>query len=710
MSGDISDQSPPHDDAGIIPRLLHALFERLDSVPNSSPSGAQPESSVKVSFIELYNEELRDLFSADDGVKVKMYDGDVRQGQAATMVQGMEEKYITSASNGLKLLRHGSYKRQVAATKCNDLSSRSHTIFTVTVLTTRTLENGEEIVYSGKLNLVDLAGSENIKRSEAENKRATEAGLINKSLTALGRVINALVDKQKHIPYRESNLTRLLQDSLGGETKTCIIATVSPARSNLQETVSTLNYAFRAKNIRNKPQVNQLPKKMLLKEFTIEIEKLKSELIATRQRNGVYLTQEAYDGMNNEAESTRIVIQEQRDKMETMECNLKNKVQELFNLNNNFKAFKEDNEMTKVMLDNTKSTLEKTEAVLEHTKRSLFEEAFIRKQHQKTEEKLAVVGKDLISTLGHTTADINGLHTKLRRRSELHSINRQHWTDAQVQVSETTQLVEDRMDQLQSEQQALMGNLSSRMQSFIRDELLQLESAKTDLQEKSQLFCQTHAEVTTQTAQSRDEMNHVLQEVTSLREEVKSNVGAGLSNLGDAAQRISAGIMTEIEKFHTQLHSSYTALGQDFKTIFGDLVKELGGQRDEVKRLNRQISDANSKLAEENNNSIDKLQTLVTKEKTTRNQENKNLLLQIQELMEANANRQELRMQEVAKLPVQLRQAQQAHEKVQTGFVRGTDEWVQRSVEVGDKVAKSRDNIKKRIQSDFSVNRMLYLP
>ncbi len=121
---------------------------------------------------------------------------------------------------------------------------------------------------------------------------------INKSLLTLGRVINALVDRSAHIPYRESKLTRLLQDSLGGRTKTCIIATVSPAKSNLEETISTLDYAFRAKNIRNKPQLNSLfNKEMLLREFTAEIEKLKSELITTRQRNGVYLSNEAYEEM-----------------------------------------------------------------------------------------------------------------------------------------------------------------------------------------------------------------------------------------------------------------------------------------------------------------------------------------------------------------------------------------------------------------------------
>src|SRR6202000_1978637 len=124
----------------------------------------------------------------------------------------------------------------------------------ITVLTKRTTDSGEDYVSAGKLNLVDLAGSENIQRSGAENKRAAEAGLINKSLLTLGRVINALVDKSMHIPYRESKLTRLLQDSLGGRTKTCIIATLSPAKINLEETMSTLDYAAGAKNIQNKPQ------------------------------------------------------------------------------------------------------------------------------------------------------------------------------------------------------------------------------------------------------------------------------------------------------------------------------------------------------------------------------------------------------------------------------------------------------------------------
>ena len=132
----------------------------------------------------------------------------------------------------------------------------------------------------GKLNLVDLAGSENIGRSGAENKRAKEAGMINQSLLTLGRVINALVEHSPHIPYRESKLTRLLQDSLGGRTKTCIIAAVSPAKCNLEESLSTLEYAHRAKNIRNKPEVNQkMTKRALIREYVNEIERLKADLL-----------------------------------------------------------------------------------------------------------------------------------------------------------------------------------------------------------------------------------------------------------------------------------------------------------------------------------------------------------------------------------------------------------------------------------------------
>lgn len=360
--------------AGIIPRVLVDLFQRLDK--------EKGQYTVKISFLELYNERLRDLLSNENNGEeesIRIFDNNSNNSnnnnnnnnlnnntnllnpnnknlnkrhsisssnlsinqnlsqlrsksynstlisnfgdhQSSIMVKGMDEIYIKSAFEGLQLLTEGSLKRKVAATKCNDLSSRSHTIFTVTTNIVQIDEiSGEQFVKIGKLNLVDLAGSENINRSGAENKRAQEAGLINKSLLTLGRVINALVDHSQHIPYRESKLTRLLQDSLGGKTKTCIIATISPAKISMEETISTLEYATRAKSIKNTPQVNQsLAKDASLSTYINTIEKLQNDLRASRQKEGIYITQDQYDLY----ESNSILIDEQKMRIHNMEDQL----------------------------------------------------------------------------------------------------------------------------------------------------------------------------------------------------------------------------------------------------------------------------------------------------------------------------------------------------------------------------------------------------
>jgi kinesin family member 11 len=704
MSGDIVDQLPLPDNAGIIPRVLHSLFSRLDSLPNSPKSGNPPENSVKVSFIELYNEELRDLLAAEENPKLKIGDGDGKRGPTV-LVHGMEEKYISSFHHGIRHLRHGSHKRQVAATKCNDLSSRSHTVFTITLHMKKTLENGEEHLSTGKLNLVDLAGSENIGRSGAEYKRAAEAGSINKSLLTLGRVINALVDKSSHIPYRESKLTRLLQDSLGGRTKTCIIATLSPARSNLEETMSTLDYAFRAKNIRNKPQINPtFSKKTLLKEFTIEIEKLKSELIATRQRNGVFLTQENFDELTNESESRRLQIKEQRERIETMECNLRNKVEELFSLTSNFRNLKDDNETTRATLDSTKGLLEQTESVLEQTRKCLEEETYVRQQHEKTEARLVDIGENLINTVRSTTGDITALHSKLRRRSELHSANKRQWSDTQTEVSQITKLVESRLQDFRQEQELLVQRAQLRMREFIDAEQENETLARAALAEKSRSFQSLHNQVFSQNDQSKEELSRVLNEVTELREEVKNKVGEGLQDLGKAAERISAGIMTEIEAFGAQLHASYAGLGRDFKTVFDDLTKEIIEQREEIELLRTQMSNANTRLADETTESIQTLEGLLEKEKIAREQEQRDLMEQIQALVASKAQQQDARMQEIAKIAPRLGTIAEEHSLAASDFVQGNDALLERSVSLSGRIVTSRDAIKTKVQSDFSVS------
>lgn len=211
MQGDLEPtiMGNPSSHAGMIPRVLFRLFHQLET------SGV--DYSVKISFVELYNEELRDLLaqelsapsgsaqpmglggSKDTAGQLKLFDDASKKG---VFIQGLEEAPVKDVTDALALLRKGSERRQIAATKFNDHSSRSHSIFSITVHIKETSNIGDDLLKVGKFNLVDLAGSENIGRSGAENKRAREAGMINQSLLTLGRVINALVDRSSHVPYR----------------------------------------------------------------------------------------------------------------------------------------------------------------------------------------------------------------------------------------------------------------------------------------------------------------------------------------------------------------------------------------------------------------------------------------------------------------------------------------------------------------------------
>ncbi|KAI1448814.1 kinesin-domain-containing protein [Annulohypoxylon stygium] len=684
------------DDAGIIPRVLHSLFHKLDM--------EDTDSFVKCSFIELYNEELRDLISTEESAKLKIFDDTSRKGHATTVVQGMQESHIKNASEGIKLLQDGSLKRQVAATKCNDLSSRSHTVFTITACVKQTGEDGEEYVSAGKLNLVDLAGSENIQRSGAENKRAAEAGLINKSLLTLGRVINALVDRSSHIPYRESKLTRLLQDSLGGRTKTCIIATISPAKSNLEETISTLDYAFRAKNIRNKPQVNQrINKETLLRELTHEIERLRSELIVTRQRNGVYLTNESYEEMTAQSESRRIQNDEQAAKIETLESNLRNKGQELLSVTSNFMGLKKEHDAMKLQLDETKDVLDQTELVLQATRKSLAEETHLRKAHQHTEEQMHLVGGELIHTISKTVKDVGGLHAKNKRKSDLQSVNRTNWRSAQDQVSDVTSLVESRMEAFRSEQQQQMSSISARMHSFVQGELEKLTSTQSFLDENLELFAQSKRELMEQQNKSKDEMDNVLEEIKEVRDHIKERVGESLEAIATAAERIAEDVLSELGVFHDQLHHSYSSLGKDFKSIFEELLKHITSQKKESDALREQLQRAGETAVLSNSSISAQLQEVVNEERRQAAEERQKLLTQITSLINAQALAQESRLaNKASSIQQNVQENSTALEGSMSQYSEGMDKWNKKESQLLEEVASSRDILKAKLKDDWT--------
>ena len=178
----------------------------------------------------------------------------------------------------------GQKNRSVRETNMNAHSSRSHSLFTITVERSELGADGKPHIRVGKLNMVDLAGSERLSKTGATGDGLKEAAKINLSLSTLCHVISALTDpKSTYIPYRDSKLTRLLQDSLGGNTKTIMISNVGPADYNYDETMNTLRYASRAKNIQNKPRINEDPKDALLREYQDEVSKLKEQLMLIQQ-------------------------------------------------------------------------------------------------------------------------------------------------------------------------------------------------------------------------------------------------------------------------------------------------------------------------------------------------------------------------------------------------------------------------------------------
>jgi kinesin family protein 11 len=360
--------------------------------------------------------------------------------------------------------------------------------------------------------------------------------------------------------------------------------------------------------------------------------------------------------------------------------------------------------MTKMMLDGTKSILEKTEAVLDHTRKNLADETHLRKAHQQTEENLHAVGTDLLSTLGRTTTDIDGLHSKLRRRSHLHSTNRQHWASTQSQVSSTTRLVEDRLSALQEQQEKLIANLTQRMQGFVQDELQKLKDSQEMLQNKAEAFAKSQAEVNEQTSKSRDDVNAVLEEIKLLREDVKNKVGAGLNDLSAAAEKISAGILTEIDSFHTQLHTSYASLGRDFKTTFDDLVRHMNEQQAEAEQLRTQMSRANEELAQRNSASGDRMKALMEQEQEQQALEREALMSQISALINSTTKKQQDRVAATLdSVKVEFDTSQQVHSKENESFIAGSAAWSTKAQELVGKIVDSREHVKNKIKTDFTV-------
>ena len=266
MGPDINEESQK----GVIPNAIDHIFECIAA----DTTGA--EIQLGVSYMEVYREVIRDLLDPSK-VNLQVRDSPLK----GIYVEDLTYEYVTCKEDIVELLEIGQKARVTKSTSMNDTSSRSHSVFVLTVH--QKLPNGT--TKAGKLNFIDLAGSEKIAKTGASGDTLEEAKKINQSLSALGMVIKSLADGKPHIPYRDSKLTRLLQDSLGGNTKTTLLVNLSPADDNIDESVSTLNFAKRAKTIKNIVKVNE---QKSAEEMAAMIRVLQRDLDAARKEISVY--------------------------------------------------------------------------------------------------------------------------------------------------------------------------------------------------------------------------------------------------------------------------------------------------------------------------------------------------------------------------------------------------------------------------------------
>lgn len=317
------DVSISEEELGIIPRAVNHLFKGIEERRQAATEQGRPvpEFKINAQFLELYNEEVLDLFDTTRDLEARKQKSNIKIHEDANggiYTVGVTTRTVTSAAEMIQCLKLGALSRTTASTQMNVQSSRSHAIFTIHLCQVRVcspenndnetdnrLANNSEIdefeTLTAKFHFVDLAGSERLKRTGATGDRAKEGISINCGLLALGNVISALGDRSKrssHVPYRDSKLTRLLQDSLGGNSQTVMIACISPSDRDFMETLNTLKYANRARNIKNKVVVNQDRASQQISALRTEIARLQMELMEYKTGKRM-VGEDGLEGMND---------------------------------------------------------------------------------------------------------------------------------------------------------------------------------------------------------------------------------------------------------------------------------------------------------------------------------------------------------------------------------------------------------------------------
>ncbi|KAL8508898.1 hypothetical protein ACS0TY_016196 [Phlomoides rotata] len=610
-------------DVGVIPRAVQQIFDKLES--------EQADYSMRVTFLELYNEEITDLLASNEGLnfldeKTKRPLVLMDDGKGAVFVRGLEEEIVSSADEIYTILEKGSPKKHTAETLLNKQSNRSHSIFTIAIQIKESSFDGTELVRCGKLSLVDLAGSENILRSGAREARAREAGEINKSLLTLGRVINALAENSSHVPYRHSKLTRLLRDSLGGKTKTCIIATVSPSILSQEETLSTLDYAFRAKSIKNRPEVNQkLMKCTVIKDLHTQIDRLKQELHETRRKSGSYAehNQEATNKRLMELQELYLYQQQLtadlNDKLEITERELTETRRSFSSLEDRYRKAKEMYKDKETMIFNVVSSGK------ELTKKAL----------------------ELRSDLEGAASDVSSLFARIEHKNYLEETNRQNirsfYSQLVQQLEELNKAVADSATNQEQNWKVIQDNA----RSFLASKA----SAMNELSKKIENLKDTYASG--------------VQKLDGSAEELYQNSQLSLSRLSSELSSHTSSIMDLLKKSSSDADSTNNGLKTDLNNLgsrINAFIKQQQENHVRTYQTTRSISDSllnffkslriyisKLTLMEEDSQSITKqnLSTFMNKFEAFSLDEEKLLLEEIARLLANSSSRKKKMIQAV---------------------------------------------------------------
>lgn len=561
MSGDDNANGTSYaHEAGIIPRVLFRIFHEL---------GARGwDHSVSCSFVELFNEEFRDLLD-DSDKKLRLADDPTNK---TAYLRGLTEHHITSAMTGLGALQRGLQRRQVAATKMNDHSSRSHAIFTINVHID--VDGTGDQIRRAKINLVDLAGSENVGKSGAVKQRAREAGMINQSLLALGRVINALVDGNvQHIPYRESNLTRLLRDSLGGRTKTCMIATVSPAQVNVEETMSTLEYASRTKSIKTRPQANiTISKAALLEDFSHDMEKLQKDLSATQLKNGIYLDPSNYDELKKEIESRRVQVNDYSRRIETMESQLRSTRETLESTRQDLQARVQEFLTTKKDLSSVQEQLAESQRENANLRQLLADKSQECEALSAKEKELTNEVRVAHDQLDSKTREMQLLIARLNHKNGIR-------LQARTMIAKATKDLEKLPGQLDHK----LGNINQ----YVSKIQANSDSVKLLMEDLSGLISDKLGEIQAASDASRGGVSKSIGDVAKQLEQSEACLRGQISKIADALSLQDRAVHSVQEQL-SEMHGGLSRDGQDAK----DILASLSGDMDALLDLRKQGLDA----------------------------------------------------------------------------------------------------------------------